>query len=83
MSEYQIPKKNLQKMYRIFDVLFFDRETAEAVEDGKETVKEVYVGISDDGIELNRDGISADYFGSWVYSSKKQAEEAIEEFNNA
>lgn len=75
--------KYLRKMWMIFDVLFFDKEQAEAVEDGKEVVKKVYVGLDNDGIELPRDGFSADYVGSWVYTNEHQAEEAVKEFNQA
>lgn len=74
-------KKYVQKMWRIHDVLFFDQEKAEAVEDGKEVAKPVFVGISDDGIELSRDGISLEYFGSWVYTDEEILKQEIEEFN--
>lgn len=74
-------KKYIQKMWLIHDVLFFDLEKAQEVEDGKDVAKAVFVGINDDGIELPRDGISAEYFGSWIYRDEEMLKKEIEEYN--
>lgn len=75
--------KYVQKMWRIYDVLFFDKEKAIALEDKMDIAKVVYVGITEDGILLDRNGISADYFGSWVFSNEEDALKEVKEFNAA
>lgn len=74
-------KKYAQKMYLIHNVLFFCKEKAKKVEDGKEVIEEVFVGIDDDGIELDRNGISDDYFGSWIYRKEEDLLKELENYN--
>lgn len=75
-------KKYVQRMWRIHDVLFLDKEKAEEVEDGKEVVKQVFVGI-DENAEYDLSGESTDFFGSsWVFTDEKEAQSEVEEFNN-
>lgn len=74
-------RKYVQRMWRIHDVLFLDKERAKEVEDGKEVIKEVFVGIDENTIyDLN--GESADFFGSWIFSNEKEAQQEVNEFNN-
>ncbi len=74
-------KKYVQKMWRIHDVLFLDKEKAEEVEDGKEVVKQVFVGI-DENTDYELNGESMDFFGSWVFTNEKDAQSEVDEFNN-
>jgi len=71
-------------MWRIHEVLFLDKEKAEEVEeveDGKEIVKQVFVGIDEDAVfDLN--GESMEFFGSWVFREEKEAQSEVDEFNN-
>ena len=76
-------KKYVQKMWRIHDVLFLDKAKAEEVEDGKEVVKEVFVSVDDDGIKLDPNGVSTEYFGSWIFNNVEEAQREVDEFNNA
>lgn len=74
-------KKYVQRMWRIHDVLFSDKEKAKEVEDGKEVVKQVFVGIDEDtAYDLNGENI--DFFGSWVFTDEKEAQKEVDEFNN-
>lgn len=74
-------KKYVQKMWRIHDVLFLDKEKAEEVEDGKEVVKQVFVGIDEEAYyDLN--GESMEFFGSWVFTNEEEAQSEVDEFNN-
>jgi len=74
-------KKYVQRMWRIHDVLFLDKGKAEKVEDGKEVVEKVFVGIDENaGYDLN--GESVEFFGSWVFTDEKTAQSEVDEFNN-
>lgn len=74
-------KKYVKRMYRIHEVLFSDKERAEEVEDGKETVREVFVGI-DEGLELNPNGDSTSVFDdSWIFKEKSEAQSEVDEYN--
>lgn len=74
-------KKHVRKMYRIHDVLFLDKEKAESIEDGKETVRVVFVGIDED-MELNPDGDSTTAFGdSWIFKDESVAQSEVDEYN--
>jgi hypothetical protein len=74
-------KKYVQRMWRIHDVLFLDKEKAEKVEDGKEIVKEVFVGI-DENTDYDLNGESVEFFGSWIFTDKKEVQKEVDEFNN-
>jgi len=75
-------KKYVKRMWRIHDVLFSDKEKAEKVEDGKEVVKQVFVGIDENTVyDLN--GESLEFFGSWVFTDEKEAQCEVDEFNNS
>lgn len=56
-------KKYVQRLWRIYDFLFLNKERAEDVEDGKELEKQVFVGI-DENTEYNLSGESAEFFKS-------------------
>lgn len=74
-------KKYVQRMWRIYDVLFIDKEKAEMVEDGKEMVKQVYVGVDENaGYDLSE--VSIDFFGRWIFTDEKEAQREVDEFNN-
>ena len=74
-------KKYVQRMWRIHDVLFLDKEKAEEVEDGKEIVKQVFVGI-DENTYYDSNGESMEFFGSWIFTEEKEAQSEVDEFNN-
>ncbi len=74
-------KKYVQRMWRIHDVLFLDKEEADKVEDGKEIVKQVFVGI-DENTDYDSNGESAEFFGSWIFTDEKEAQKEVDEFNN-
>ncbi|RDV33829.1 hypothetical protein [Lysinibacillus capsici] len=74
-------KKYVQRMWRIYDVLFIDKEKAEQVEDGRETVKEVFVGL-DEGIDYDLTQVSSDFFGSWIFKTEIEAQAEVDEFNH-
>ena len=74
-------KKYVQKMWRIHEVLFLDKEKAEEVEDGKEIAKPVFVGIDEDA-EFDLNGESMEFFGSWIFTDEKEAQSEVDEFNN-
>ena len=74
-------KKYVQRMWRIYDVLFLDKEKAEKVEDGKEIVKQVFVGI-DENTDYDLNGESAEFFGSWIFTDEQEAQKEVDEFNN-
>lgn len=73
-------KKYVQEMWRIYDVLFLDKEEAEKVEDGKEIVKQVFVGI-DENTDYDLNGVSTDFFGRWVFANEKEALQEVNDFN--
>jgi len=75
-------KKYIQRMWRIHEVLFSDKEKAEKVEDGKEVVKQVFVGI-DENTDYNLNGESMEFFGSWIFTDEKEAQYEVDEFNNS
>lgn len=75
-------KKYVQRMWRIYDVLFLEKEKAEQVEEGKEIVKQVFVGIDED-TEYDLDHVSVDFFGRWVFRDQKEAQKEVDEFNKA
>lgn len=75
-----LKKKYVKKMWRIHDVLFLDKVKSEAVQDGKEQIKLVFVGI-DEEVELNPNGDSAEYFGNWIFTSEEAAQREVNEFN--
>lgn len=56
-------KKYVQRMWRIYDVLFLGKKI-------EKKVKEVFVGI-DENIDYNLDGESAEFFGSWIFTDEK------------
>lgn len=74
-------KKYVQSMWRIHDVLFLDKEQAKAVEDGKEVVKQVFVGI-DENTDYDLNGESVEFFGSWIFTDENEAQREVNEFNN-
>lgn len=74
-------KKYVQRMWRIYDVLFLDKEKAEKVEDGKEVVKQVFVGI-DENTDYDLNGESAEFFGSWIFKTEQEAQAEVDEFNH-
>lgn len=86
---YVTIKKKVVKMFRIHDTLFMSPEKAQVAEDGKETIKQVYVGVDEDVEPMLHQpcGIhgdiffSHDYFGSWVFSSREEAEEQVNQYN--
>ena len=57
-------KKYVQKFGVFHDVLFLDKEKAEEVEDGKEIVKQVFVGIDENTYKYDSNGESMEFFGS-------------------
>ncbi|QKE76210.1 hypothetical protein HPK19_25715 (plasmid) [Arthrobacter citreus] len=80
MTKFEFKKKYVQKMWLIHDVLFMNKEQAEEVEDGKDTVREVFVGI-DEGEFFDKNGESAEFFGSWIYRDEKEAQKEVDEYN--
>lgn len=73
-------KKYVQKMWLIHDVLFLDKNEAADIEDGKETVREVFVGI-DEKVAFNPNGESAEFFGSWIFRDENEARKEVYEYN--
>jgi len=73
-------RKYVQEMWLIHDVLFVNKEQAEELEDGKDTVKHVFVGI-DENISFDLNGESAEFFGSWIFRDKKEAQKDVDEYN--
>jgi len=74
-------KKYVQEMWLIHDVLFLDKKKAEAIEDGKEAAKRVFVAITE-GTEYDLNGESADFFGSWIFRNEKECQSEVDEFND-
>ncbi|WP_042476473.1 hypothetical protein [Bacillus ndiopicus] len=73
-------KKYVQQMWMIHDTLFINKEDALNIEDGKETVKKVYVGV-DAGIDLDLQQESSDFFGRWIFQTESEAQQEVNEFN--
>lgn len=74
-------KKRVEEMWRIHDVLFFDKEKAEQLEDGKETISRVFVGVDEHLSNKEIDGLYIGFFGSWVFSNKQMLLKEVQEFN--
>ena len=73
-------KKVVQQMWMIHDTLFLEKEKALLFDDGKETMKEVFVGV-DEGESLNPNGEMTGKFASWIYSNEEVAQSEVDEFN--
>lgn len=74
--------KVLQEAYSIHDTLFPSRHTAEQYEDGKDTVKKVYVGV-DKGSSISRRGVSSCNYNGWIFHSKTEALIEINHYNES
>lgn len=74
-------KKRVVEMWLIHDVLFTKKKSAVAVEDGKDTAKRVYVGVDVNLTDLE-DGESSNYYGSWIFDKKAEADSEVKEYND-
>jgi len=81
LKEWLKIKKYVQRMWRIHDVLFLDKENAEQVQDGKEVVKEVFVAVDKEG-NYDLSQVSVDFFGRWIFTNEEEAQSEVDDFNN-
>lgn len=74
--------KRVVRMWLIHDTLFLHEQSAIDTEDGKDTVREVYVGVDNEltTIELV-DGESSEYYGSWIFQDKATAYSEVNDYN--
>lgn len=68
-------------MWMIYDTLFLNKEDALKVEDGRESVKEVFVGL-DEAMDYDLTQVSSDFFGSWIFKTEEEAHAEVDEFNH-
>lgn len=74
-------KKRVAPMWLIHDTLFHysDYERAKRLEDGKDTVKQVWVGVDVDYFIGTWQ--KADDFKGWIFDSEEEAIKEVEEWN--
>lgn len=73
-------KKEVREMWLIYGNLFEDKSMAKKLEDGKETVKKVYVAVDKGTGKVNK-GNELNY-KHWVYDTKKNADEDVADYNS-
>lgn len=76
-------QKCVKPMWLIHDTLFHfsDEQRAKRLEDGKDRVKLVYVGVDSDYFVGTRQ--PASHFSGWIFDSEEEAQKEVEDYNRA